>query len=136
MNVVRVNGINNVNSNQGYKKNSCNPNFGYLAVTGYVAKAGLIEKTRECRPTFLEWLRKLILFNEDSILSADTTVKTNGENKIWSNYNGGKTIDAAPENLLEEIGKELESITGKVDDYVPHSDETLEEIINRLPILW
>lgn len=92
MNVIGVNGINNINSNQGYKKNSSQQNFGQMIFTTAAARDAFATKLSRLTDTgakeaWKTWLTPHLNPNKDI-----GTLITDGETSVKLLNKAGKLI--------------------------------------------
>jgi hypothetical protein len=127
MNVIRVNGINNINSNQ---QQGNQPNFGFLSVKHTPRCERLLTRNALGSGTeTAERLRKLILKSLDDpteiITDAYSEIDVIGE-KTFS-----QIFDYTGENFIAKLCEEMEKIVGSVENYVAKTTDSLEGVISK-----
>lgn len=120
MNVVRVNGINNVNSNQGYKNQQ---SFGVLSVSTFpVSKTQLVRKAEACSSGIQERLRTAILKH----LKVPTEVMTDGDCSFVVKGEKGMAMNDFSGRFIETLCDVLEKLSKDVKEETVENAESLD----------
>lgn len=127
MNVIRVNGINSVNSTQ---QQGNQPNFGFLSVKHTPrCKWLLTRNTLGSGAETAERLRKLILKSLDN--PTEIITDAHSEIDVISKNAVSQTFDYTRGNFIAKLCEEMEKVVGSVEDYVAKTTDSLEEVISK-----
>lgn len=140
MNVIGVNGINTINSNQGYKKNSHQQNFGQLIFTNAAARDSFAKKIigiadAGAREAWKTWLTPHLSPNENIgslITDGETTVKLlDKAGKLIRETIIGEGETAPHKSYLDLVSEGLRKLIPDFSKYTERSAEPVEKLVQK-----
>lgn len=140
MNVIGVNGINNINSNQGYKKNSQQQNFGQLVFTNAKARDTFARKIAENASASFQGGWKVVLAPHiNSRISAKLI--TDGESTARLVDAEGRLIIETKLGRTQPVKRFLNLVADGLRELMPSpceheaTEETASELVKKCSIL-